>query len=182
MAGYLLHKFLIKDSFGQPAFLPLRIQFFVVGILLATAYYYKYSDKKTSIYLIILALIASALVYDRLTLGFTILIALSLFYDKVRDVIRIRPVVSFLQRMLSGKMSKIMAELSYSVYLIHFIVLYPIGLILIKFPQFIALPGVVRFLIIFCCAAIVTYSLAYFTYKFIEQRGIQLGKLIVSRI
>jgi peptidoglycan/LPS O-acetylase OafA/YrhL len=73
-----------------------------------------------------------------------------------------------------------MGELSYSVYLIHLLVLHPVAAFVIINTGPEVSPAL-RLAMVFPPVLIITYGLSYVTYKFIEVPGQILGQRIVTR-
>ena len=82
---------------------------------------------------------------------------------------------------LTNKFSVYMGDVSYSVYLLHLLIVIPIVALLLSNTQFADLPAVIRFIVASAIILPITYGIAALLFKFIEKPGIQLGKLMISR-
>ncbi len=167
--------------FPQPSFLPLKLSFFLIGILLAEAYYYKSKNSSLSSYLILLAIIISGYKHSIFILFLSIMIVALLFYDRESDLLRIGRGIKIVQKILSNKISHFMADTSYSVYLAHELILIPSIALLASFAWYVSLPGIVRFSLLFLEVASLTYCLGWLLYNHVEKPGITLGKAILKR-
>ncbi|ANS43885.1 acyltransferase family protein [Serratia inhibens] len=83
--------------------------------------------------------------------------------------------------MLTNKVSVYMGDVSYSVYLLHLLIVIPVVAFLLSNTQFAALPAAIRFISASAIILPVTYGIATLLYKFIEKPGIKLGKAVISR-
>jgi len=83
--------------------------------------------------------------------------------------------------MLTNKVSVYMGDVSYSVYLLHLLIVLPVVAFLLSNTQFAALPAAIRFISASAIILPVTYGIATLLYKFIEKPGIKLGKAVISR-
>lgn len=80
----------------------------------------------------------------------------------------------------SNRVSRWLGDLSYGVYLIHLIIMLPVcGYLALAFPLMAPFP---RFLAALTLSAVVTYTLAWFTYRYVELPGIALGRQVASHI
>ncbi len=82
---------------------------------------------------------------------------------------------------LTNKVSVLMGDVSYSVYLLHLLIVLPIIAFLLSNTPFAGLPPIIRFITASAIILPLTYGIAVLLYKFIEKPGIQLGKWVISR-
>lgn len=90
-------------------------------------------------------------------------------------------VLRFPRWILTNKVSVFMGDVSYSVYLLHLLIVLPVIAFLLSNPQFAGLPSIARFMTASIIILPITYGIAVLLYKFIEKPGIKLGKTIISR-
>lgn len=83
------------------------------------------------------------------------------------------------QIFLVNKITTFIGKLSFSMYIVHFMVLKLAGPFL---TSKLAPQGNVEFLAMYLIVALLTISVSFFTHKFIETPGINLGKRIVATI
>ncbi|WP_413480777.1 acyltransferase family protein [Serratia proteamaculans] len=82
---------------------------------------------------------------------------------------------------LTNKFSVLMGDVSYSVYLLHLLIVLPVIAFLLSNTQFAELSAVTRFIAASAIILPITYGIAALLYRFIEKPGIQLGKWVISR-
>lgn len=82
---------------------------------------------------------------------------------------------------LTNKVSVFMGDVSYSVYLLHLLIVLPIVAAFLSIPAFTTLSAHMRFIISLVAILPITYCISYFLYKFIERPGIKLGKKLMVR-
>jgi len=169
--------------FPMPSFLPLKLSLFTIGILIATAYIGEVNEKtkRTLIGLVVaIAIFSGHDTNDRLLLlGVTTLLMSILFWKKSGVISQItQSCASF----LSNRLAKSLGDLSYSIYLVHLLIMLPISSWLIQFPTFLNLPGLVRGTLIAGLTLIPTYIIATLLLKLIEKPGVSFGKQLVKKL
>ena len=177
---YFISNKFISDIFQMPSFLPLKIVLFLIGILLAFANYYKSKKTKLSAYIVVLALFISRFSNSLIIPLISTLIAAILLYDRTNDPLKINKLIQIPERILSTKLSSYLAETSYSVYLLHLLILLPLAAWLTNFSIYINMPGGIRFIILVTLTAFPTYLIAWLLFQYVEKPGIFLGKKIVK--
>lgn len=180
VVSFIANHFLLTQ-FPQPAFLLFKINFFVIGILLAEAYYFKNKKTFTSICLIVLLIIISG--YSRkaeVILFVVALLTTLMFYDETDDVLKINKVFRVTRNILSNRIAGFMSDTSYSVYLAHNLLLVPLAYWFYSFPWYTSQPGYIKFMILFAVVAPLTYSAAFLLFKYVEKPGIAIGKSVLS--
>lgn len=83
--------------------------------------------------------------------------------------------------MLTNKVSVYMGDVSYSVYLLHLLIVLPVVAFLLSNTQFSGLSPFMRFISASAIIIPLTYGIAALLYRFIEKPGIKLGKHVISR-
>ncbi|HHQ6553083.1 TPA: acyltransferase family protein [Serratia fonticola] len=81
---------------------------------------------------------------------------------------------------LKNKVSVFMGDVSYSVYLLHLLIVLPTVSFLLSNSGFATLPSIMRFLVVAIITLPITYSISFFLYRFIEKPGIKLGKFVAG--
>ncbi len=180
IVSFIVNHFWLAD-FPQPSFLLFKINFFIIGILLAEAYYFKNRKTFTSICLIVLLIIISG--YSRkaeVILFVVALITALMFYDEKDDTLKINNFFVPTKNILSNRISRFMSDTSYSVYLAHNLLLMPLAYWFYSFPWFVSQPGYIKFMTLFAVVAPLTYFVAFVLFKYVEKPGIALGKFVLS--
>jgi peptidoglycan/LPS O-acetylase OafA/YrhL len=162
-------------NFPQPSFLPLKLNCFIIGILLAEALRRRGSNPGGASVLILLsvivATISSASAYFLLPVyGGT---ALLWCQDGVLAQTRLAAVSN---RLLRRKLFPFLADMAYGAYLLHLLILVPVAAYLSEFSFYVSLRATERFALLLALMLALVYSLAFVTHKFIEQPGIKLGR------
>ncbi|HEY9626064.1 MAG TPA: acyltransferase [Coleofasciculaceae cyanobacterium] len=173
----------ILSYYGQPSFLLLKINFFIIGILLAEAFFFRLRNPLTSAYLVSLALVLTT--YSRKA-GFIIfivvLICALIFYDKNNDSLRLSKLITLVHENLGSRLAKFSSDTSYAVYLFHMLLLAPLGAVLTKHEFYLSLPAIARATILFAVVAPLTYFVAFLLFKYVEKPGIALGRTLIAKI
>jgi peptidoglycan/LPS O-acetylase OafA/YrhL len=166
------------DQFEMPAFLPLRLHVFLVGMLIATGLAQGRLTRNLAISLLILAL-SGAVVSLKLVIA-QIGVTVFLFYIMDKNSL---PFAGILQRplawiraVLSNRQSVFLGNTSYAVYLLHLMILLPIAGSLAEIETYRLLPAVLRFGLIAAILFPTVYILAWGLYNFIERPGIKFGR------
>ena len=169
-----------SEPFPLPSFIPIKINLFIIGILLASAYYQRTKNPLLQACLIGLAILLSARNSSPIILGACILISLILFYDQVKDPLRIKALIRIPQSILANKLSTFLADTSYSVYLLHTLIMLPLAALMVSFSPYVSLPGVMRFGILFLVVVSITYGIGWLLYNYVEKPGISFGKRVIK--
>lgn len=82
-------------------------------------------------------------------------------------------------KLLVNPLLVFIGKLSFSIYLVHFMVLHQLGK---RLPDGLLLGGDLDFLLAFLLVLSVSVGISYLTYRFIEVPGINLGKKIIARL
>jgi peptidoglycan/LPS O-acetylase OafA/YrhL len=164
--------------FSQPAFLPLSLDCFVVGILMAEAVAFRRIEPLKSTLLVMLAavvaLTASADVYFWVpVLGCS---ALMLVHGMPLGRAKL---ASTMERMLRWKVFSYLADVSYGSYLLHMPIL-PVDCLLIRYSSYPHWRAAPRFLILFVIVLIITQLAAFAAHKLIEQPGLNFGRNLLK--
>ena len=167
-----------------PSFLPFKIDIFLAGMLLAESCR---RGPRTAGFYLVLALILAAGPFQ----GEASLVRLA-----VREILVLAFFALILHRFLpvpfgncAGKVAAILGsnpfrwlgEISYSVYLLHVLILAPVIAFVVRYyGHDISAPT--RFAIVSLAVMALTYPLAWLTYRFIEIPGQAAGRLFLRRI
>ncbi|HCR0072954.1 TPA: acyltransferase [Klebsiella aerogenes] len=183
----LLFRILLPNyfaSFPMPSMILIKLNVFVAGMLTAVAVR---NRSILYIFLAVLATIISLYQHDSINktryaaqIGLVLMMGTILWPRSENSVIS--NLLKIPRAVLTNKVSVFLGDVSYSVYLLHLMIVLPvIGMLLVN-TTFMEHSAALRF----CMATVIilplTYIISYFLYKFIEKPGIKLGKLIVSKI
>lgn len=84
------------------------------------------------------------------------------------------------RKLLSARFSQFLGDVSYSVYLLHLMIVIPLIGWLVQHQTYVQLPALIRFVIAAVIILPITYIIAINLYKYIEKRGIALGRKIIK--
>jgi peptidoglycan/LPS O-acetylase OafA/YrhL len=165
--------------FPMAAFLPLKLNCFVVGILFAESFHFKDRNLAKSMLLCLLGLIVVRFTFDRYAKVLACLSAVMLLYRGSSAPVAVRKSLDALRGVFGSRFAVFLADTSYGVYLFHLLVLWPFAAWLSFRPAFRHLPGIERFLVIAGMTALVAYPTAWLLHRYVEQPGIKLGKRFI---
>jgi len=181
VAKYLLPNYFA--AFPMPSMILIKLYLFIAGMFIAEAI------RKKSMWHVIFAIVAAfASAYmpnDRnvyhviAQIGMIIMMATILWPRKEGS--NWAKTLRLPRWMLTNKASVYMGDVSYSVYLLHLLIVIPIVAFLLSNTQFAELSAVMRFITASAIILPITYGIATLLYKFIEKPGIQLGKFVINR-
>ena len=165
-------------DYPMPSFLPLKLQLFLAGMLIAAG-----ADESPARLWMRLgaAMLLAAIpiggeqdvlhfvVRELLVFGFFALVHL-----------RSLGVIGWVSRLFGSRPFYWLGELSYGTYLIHLLILQPVAAAVIgRFGT--GLGAVERFILTGAIVVPATYALAFVTYKLVELPGQRLGKAVIKR-
>lgn len=160
----------ILSHFGQPSFLPYRLNAFFAGMLVALWLRQLASAQPISRFEKILFPLAACICILPLSkpviLGYLLFAAIT--FKKI-------PLISPL---LSLKPFRFLGDISYSIYLCHILIVYPITYVLIQIPDFIQASPIERFFINLLLTLPLVILSSYILYRFVELPSIRFGKKI----
>lgn len=84
------------------------------------------------------------------------------------------------RKLLNNRLSTWLGDVSFSVYLLHLLIVIPLIALLLTHTDFEFKSDMMRFLIVCVSAIPVTYALASLLYKYVEKPGIQMGKRVLK--
>jgi peptidoglycan/LPS O-acetylase OafA/YrhL len=153
--------------YPQPSMLLFKLNIFLAGMAIAYAFHSRDNWKKIS-WLIIGILSLYNVKVQVFIIAF--IMVLLLFFDAEFQ--------ELFSRLGSWKISKFVGDTSYSLYLVHLLLIYPVLHSLFQRQWFLTLPIYPRLLVALGLITPVAYGLAYILYLIIERNGIRLGKWI----
>ena len=175
--GSLLH-------FGQPSFLPLKINVFLIGMLLGEARFA--IEKPETIgrsYQLILLAVGLCLFHqhDAIRIA-TALCILWICASQKSGPLSFPRMFSWVSRLSQWRVFQFMANTSYAVYLIHLMVLTVIGAYLSRWAFYASASPQLKCWVLLAIAVPIVYATSAVIHQFVEKPGIRLGKKIVAGI
>jgi peptidoglycan/LPS O-acetylase OafA/YrhL len=166
-------------TFPQPSFLPLVLTAFVIGILMSEAWLE--DDRLKSAALLVLATLLASIrlpfMFQAIPVAMMFLINFPSLYDQMKLTVLGGSAVAI----LGGRVGLFMGDRSYSVYLIHMLVLIPVVSALAIVPWFGHAAALAKFAIVAPMMVVICYSLGSATLVLIENPFIAIGRKIVQR-
>lgn len=172
--GTLMH-------FGQPSFLPLKINVFLLGILLGEAnYYIKHNEESKALKLLGLTSILCFIGNDLIIILFGCYFVLWVF-----SMLKISPqfvtaIFASIEKKCNNKFTTFFANTSFSVYLLHLIILYCVNAYLAQYGIYSKENPTSRFILLLLICLPLIYLISHFVYKFIEYPFIKIGKKLLN--
>jgi peptidoglycan/LPS O-acetylase OafA/YrhL len=165
----------LKGVFVMPSFLPLSMNFFLIGMLLAV--YNRFKDDRLKAPMAVGgALVLAFLSHEKLVVAIVLLMCALLHPSRAK--MPLKPVAEA----LGSRFSTWLADMSYSAYLLHLAFMTPVAYWCLRWEPFLLWPGRYKFLVVFVLTVIPTYAVATALFHFIEKRGIIWGKRIVKNL
>ncbi|EUL97445.1 acyltransferase family protein [Klebsiella aerogenes] len=170
------------NEFTRPSMIAFKLPLFIAGMLI----YKAASDSK--IYYSLIALIApiSALgigfliTPTRMVIEIIIVAGMAILLYPHKNKSPFKLIADTTKAFLSIKLSRFLGEVSYSVYLLHLMIVLPTIGILIEYPTFINLNPILRFIIATAISVPITYVISTWLYKNVEVKGIAIGRKIIK--
>ncbi|HBT2488822.1 TPA: acyltransferase [Klebsiella aerogenes] len=185
MASCVVLSYLAPDyfsAFPRPSMILFKLPLFISGMLI---YKSVMENKKHFILIALLAPLFSWFMGYFMSRGLIIIemfiiIALATLLMKHREKTLINRVAFTGKWFLSIRLSRFLGEVSYSVYLLHLMIVIPTIGILVQYPWFAELAPTLRFLLVTVTVLPVTYFLSTLLFKYVEQKGIIFGKKLIK--
>lgn len=176
VASYITNKLLglylspgILGNFPQPSLILFKINIFAAGISIAYTYYSKTSKRR--IYWALLAALSLFSANSRVWIIACLIVFMLLFNNDKKE---------WIDKIMSCRLAKFLGDTSYSVYLVHMMIYMPILYKLFQYEWYLNLSDNYRLAIAFVFSAIPVYVVSYFLYRFIELKGIRIGRFIMQ--
>jgi len=177
---YIFSPAKVLGIFPQPSFLPLKLECFVFGILVAEAFWFRFS--KNNLPMMLLVLVAGMTLVTNPSPYFEVAILFCVFFifSKGSGSSSQNKTDFIAERILNSRFVQFMADTSYSVYLIHVPLLWLFASIFATQPMYVSLSPMIRFGILLGIMIGVTYPLAFILFKSVEQPGIRVGQRVIK--
>jgi peptidoglycan/LPS O-acetylase OafA/YrhL len=140
---------------------------------MAIAYAYMSKDTKQKIAWIVLGAVSIYGATVQVIIIVAVLIYLLIFDPKGNELI---------STVGNWKIFKFFGDTSYSLYLVHLLIMYPMLGYLFEQSWFIGLTGFRRFFAALIIISPVAYGVSFILYFLIERTGIRLGKMTSKRL
>ncbi|HDU6134404.1 TPA: acyltransferase [Klebsiella aerogenes] len=181
VAAYVLPEYF--SAFPMPSMILFKLPLFIAGMLI-----YKAVSEHKKIYILI-AMIAPfiALViklsisYKQVIIEEMLILGMMTLLIEHKASSPLKRIVDAARNLLSLPVSQFLGDVSYSVYLLHLMIVLPVIGVLIQYTDFENLSATLRFVIPTAIITPVTYIIGANLYKYIEQSGIAIGRKLISQ-
>jgi peptidoglycan/LPS O-acetylase OafA/YrhL len=165
-------------EFPQPSFLPLVLTAFVVGIFMSEALMSR--DRSRSAALLVLAVFLASIRMPAMFQAIPLAMIFLINFPELFEPFKIGRLGSALSSILGGRFGVFTGDRSYSVYLLHMLLLVPLLSLLARMSWFEHLPPLARFGVAAPVMIITCYALASITLIAIENPLIAIGRKITA--
>jgi peptidoglycan/LPS O-acetylase OafA/YrhL len=155
----------------QPSLLPLKINCFMTGVVMATYFYNR--EFKSLVLMFVLVFWDQNKIFSAIVL---------FCFLAMTDDTPLGGAIGFIKAKISGAIGRFFGDISYAVYLIHMPVLLMLSHFLLSIDDFRMMPGHWRFAALYGISAIVTVPAAFVAHIFIEKKGNNLGRSIARQL
>ncbi|CAH0167826.1 hypothetical protein SRABI106_00816 [Rahnella aquatilis] len=170
------------SEFTRPSMIAFKLPLFISGMLI----YKAAVEKKFSFSLVALLAPVSALAIGylitplRMVIELFIVLGMATLLFPHQNGSLLKVISDSLKSFLSVKFSRYLGDVSYSVYLLHLMIVLPTIGILIEYPAYISFHPLIRFLIAASISIPITYFISTYLYKHVEVKGIALGRKVLK--
>jgi peptidoglycan/LPS O-acetylase OafA/YrhL len=168
----------ILSNFSQPSVLFYKLPLFLLGMLMAGVIL-----NRIPVFYLAMSLIILLPLQGETTSCIIVFILICLFSERLRPYIgqNVYKIISFAKEILSNKISKLGADISYTLYLIHTILIPPVVSLCIDKLVIYNINNYTIAIFSFLIFLIASIVLSYFTFIFIERPFIKIGKSIIKK-
>lgn len=171
-------------QFEMPSFLPLKLYLFLIGIWMATS---RLQGSMLVSLLLSMPVLAGVWMIERSdqAIGRMVLVV-GMFYlmnnGTLPGSLRLDRLIQRLRGILSARLSRFLGDTSYSVYLLHLLLVIPVAGLLTRHAAYLEAPGWVRFMTCFAIVVPAVYLISWSLYRLVELPGIRIGKIVIKRL
>jgi len=175
------------NAFEMPAFLPLKLYVFVLGIWIALSRGRAAKGGMRLPLAVATAVCLAVFAMDRSSESVgRLLLVVALFYlmddGSLPASAALRRPVLTARRLLAAPLSRFAGDTSYGFYLVHLLVLIPVAGWLAGHPEYLALPVFARFVLCAGIAGALSLSVAWLLFRSVETAGIRAGKRALNTL
>ena len=172
------------EAFEMPSMILIKLNIFLSGMLLAEAV------RKKSLLYIVFALLGPAasvlmgLEAIPLQIAMEVLMILgmaAILWQYAEGSLMVR-LIALPRKILNNRFSTWLGDVSFSVYLLHLLIVIPAIAMLLTHTGLSAKSDFVRFAVVCAVCLPVTYALASLLYKFVEKPGVLIGKRVLAPV
>lgn len=170
------------NAFPMPSMILIKLPLFLAGMLISHAV------MQNNLRYCALALLAPVIAWQmhiaethlRLLAECVMITGMTLLLWQPDEENRLRRITATPRKLLTCRFSLFLGDVSYSVYLLHLMIVLPTIGLLVRYTGFAHQPPLIRFLIVTSIALPAVWLIAVALYHKVEKRGIALGKQLLS--
>ncbi|MCK1970236.1 acyltransferase family protein [Franconibacter pulveris 1160] len=185
MVVCLAARFLLADyfdAFPMPSMILIKLPLFLAGMVMAQAV------RESNLRLWLVALLAPlcaawmgiAVTPVRLAAQWVMIIGMTALLWQAAEGSRLERAMRLPKRLLTLRISQFLGDVSYSVYLLHLMIVIPTIALLVNYSNFEHLPSPVRMLMVAALCTPVVYLCAWGLFHRVEKPGIALGRRVIT--
>lgn len=168
-----------QGLFSEPTFLLLKLPVFLIGMLVGEAFYQRGQAPRSAVLMSAASMVVSLRYSAWLSVAVGVILWLS-WSGVAEQEGRSSRISRGLNGLLSNRWTAMMADTSYSVYLLHSFFLAFAGGYLYLRPEVAALSAPLRTGILTAIVVPVSYLTAFGLHRWVEKPGIELGRRILT--
>lgn len=175
------------SAFFLPSFLGLKIHMFLIGMILADGAIKKNHNMLLQlVWILVLATapLETSILQRAALIRYAVVVMLFLLvnWQRLPEWLIVKRIVAVADKFLSHRFCVFMADMSYSVYLLHHFFILPITILLLQHFGHEPNSGLIRSALCFVAVVPLSYLSAFIMHKTIEVHGIKLGRMIVAKL
>jgi peptidoglycan/LPS O-acetylase OafA/YrhL len=164
----------LERQFPLPSFLPLVLTAFVIGIFMSEAWFTK--DKMTASALLVVAIFLASVRMPAKFQAIPLAMIFLINFPELFGRLKIKRLGTAVLNSLGGRLGLFLGDRSYSVYLLHMLILVPVLTLVEGMPWFEHSTPLVRFAVVAPVMLVTCYALATITLMAVENPFIAMGR------
>lgn len=171
------------SSFPVASFLPMKMHLFLLGMLISAAFHKSIHLASVVLAIIFLPLLPLVERVHRfhLTWMITDIGMAAILFMLTCGGERAAAAMFLLRKFLNAWPTKLLGDISYSVYLVHILLIVPLIALLLHAHWAASLPTIPRYLFFSSAAMLVVFPVSFALYHFVERPGIAFGKRVLQQ-
>ncbi|WP_126355681.1 acyltransferase family protein [Cedecea lapagei] len=170
------------NAFPMPSMILIKLPLFIAGMLISHAVIQR------NIRYCALALLAPVIAWQmhiaethlRLAAECVMIVGMAMLLWQYQGESRLSKTTDAPRRLFTCRFSQFLGDVSYSVYLLHLMIVIPVIGLLVRYTAFAHQPSLLRFLIVAAITLPAVWLIAVVLYHKVEKRGIALGKRLIG--
>ncbi|MBP2167441.1 peptidoglycan/LPS O-acetylase OafA/YrhL [Erwinia toletana] len=170
------------EAFAMPSMILIKLHMFMAGMLLAEAVRKKHPGYLLAALIapVLSAVISSDLSKLAIVMEAVMIIGMAAILWQYRPGAMMQKAIALPRAILTNRFSTWLGDVSYSVYLLHLLIVVPAIALLLRDYHMDGVSAPLRFGIVCAICIPLTYAIATLLYRFVEKPGILLGKRVLA--